>query len=311
MTELVTLFGGGGFLGRYVAQALLQRGVRVRIVERDPKRAFFVKALGNLGQTQFVAADITKPDTVKRAVAGSDAVVNLVGLLSGKLQAVHVDGARNVAEAAAAAGAKALVHVSAIGADGDSPSTYGRTKAAGEAAVRAAFPAATIVRPSIVFGAEDHFVNRFAGMMQSGSIVPVIGAGARFQPVFVADVAKAIANAVLDSEAFAGKSFDLAGPEVMTMGGLVRHTAAMLGAKPSFVELPDGLSALIARFGFLPCAPLTHDQWQMLKQDNVAAPGSQGLAEMGVTPTSLGTVAPAWLVRYRRAGRFGTIRKAS
>jgi len=311
MTELVTLFGGGGFLGRYVAQALLQRGVRVRIVERDPKRAFFVKSLGNLGQTQFIAADITKPDTVRRAIQGSDAVVNLVGLLSGKLQAVHVDGARNIAEAAKAAGVKALVHVSAIGADASSQTVYGRTKGEGEAAVRSAFPAATIVRPSIIFGAEDNFVNRFAGMMQSGPAVPILRAGTRFQPVFVADVAKAIANAVLSPKQYAGRSFELGGPEVFAMGDLIRRTAQMIGANPCTIELPDSLGGLIASFGFLPGAPITKDQWQMLQSDNVVATGADGLVDLGVHPTAIEAVAPGWLVRYRRAGRFGAIRKAS
>ncbi|HLY88004.1 MAG TPA: complex I NDUFA9 subunit family protein [Acetobacteraceae bacterium] len=311
MTELVTLFGGGGFLGRYVAQALLQRGVRVRIAERDPKRAFFVKPLGGLGQTQFVAADITKADTVRRAVAGSHAVVNLVGILSGKMHLVHVEGARNVAEAAAAAGARALVHVSAIGADATSSIDYARTKGEGEAAVRAAFPHATIVRPSIVFGAEDSFVNRFAGMIQSAPVVPIIRPVTRFQPVFVADVAKAIANAALDPEAYAGRMFELGGPEILSMGELIRRTARMIGAEPTFLELPDSLSALIARFGFLPGAPITMDQWKMLQRDNVAAAGTDGLADMGVQPTPIGAVAPSWLVRYRRAGRFGAVRKAS
>ncbi len=311
MAELVTLFGGGGFLGRYVAQALLQHGVRVRIVERDPKRAFFVKPLGGLGQTQFIAADVTKPDTVRRAVQGSDAVVNLVGLLSGKLQAVHVDGARNIAEAAAAAGVKALVHVSAIGADASSPTLYARTKAEGEIAVRRAFPAATIMRPSIIFGAEDNFVNRFAGMIQSGPVVPILRAGTRFQPVFVADVAKAIASAVLDAERYAGRTFELGGPEAIAMGDLVRRTAQIIGANPIFLELPDSLGSLIARFGFLPGAPITHDQWQMLQTDNVVAQGADGLADLDVKPTAIEAVAPGWLVRYRRAGRFGAIRKAS
>lgn len=311
MTELVTLFGGGGFLGRYVAQALLQRGARVRVVGRDPKRAFFVKPQGGLGQTQFIAADITRADTVRRAVAGSDAVVNLVGILSGKMHLVHVEGARNVAEAATASGAKALVHVSAIGADAGSAIDYARTKGQGEAAVQSAFPQATIIRPSIMFGPEDAFVNRFAGMIQSAPVVPIIRPGTRFQPVFVADVAKAIANAALDPEAYAGRTFELGGPEVMSMGDLIRRTAQMIGAKPTFLELPDSLSALIARFGFLPGAPITMDQWKMLQHDNVVAAATQGLSDMGVHPTPIGAVAPSWLVRYRRAGRFGAVRKAS
>jgi NADH dehydrogenase len=311
MAELVTLFGGGGFLGRYVAQALLRRGVRVRIVERDPKRAFFVKPQGGLGQTQFIAADVTKRATVERAVQGSDAVVNLVGLLSGKLHEVHVDGARNVAEAARGLGAGALVHVSAIGADADSDVAYARTKGEGEKAVREAFAGATILRPSIIFGAEDQFINRFAGMIQTAPAVPIIAAATRFQPVFVADVAKAIANAALDAERYGGRTFELGGPETISMGDLVRRTAGMIGAKATFLELPDTLSGLIANFGFLPGAPITKDQWRMLQHDNVASAGTEGLAALCVEPTPIGAVAPAWLVRYRRSGRFGAERKAS
>jgi NADH dehydrogenase len=311
MAELVTLFGGGGFLGRYVAQALLQRGARVRIVERDPKRAFFVKPQGGLGQTQFIAADVTKRSTVERAVQGSDAVVNLVGILAGKFDAIQAEGARIVAEAAHAAGAKALVHVSAIGADAGSDIPYARTKGEGEAAVRAAFPSATIVRPSIVFGAEDNFINRFAGMIQASPAVPIMSAGTKFQPVFVADVAKAIAAAVLAPGSFGGRTFELGGPEILTMGELITRTAAMIGAKPAFLTLPDSLSGLIASFGFLPGAPITKDQWKMLKHDNVVTPGAESLAALGVQPTPLGAVAPSWLVRYRRLGRFGAERQAS
>jgi NADH dehydrogenase len=311
MTLLVTLFGGGGFLGRYVAQALLQRGARVRIVERDPKRAFFVKPQGGLGQTQFIAADITKRETVERAVQGSDAVVNLVGIMRGNFAGVQVEGARNVAEAAQAAGARALVHVSAIGADAGSDIPYARTKGQGEQSVREAFPGATILRPSIVFGSEDQFVNRFASMIQAAPAVPIMSAGTRFQPVFVADVAKAIAAAVLDPQAFGGRTFELGGPEVLTMGELIRRTAAMMGATPTFIELPDGLSGLIASLGFLPGAPINKDQWRMLKHDNVVAGDAEGLAALGVQPTPLAAVAPSWLVRYRRQGRFGAERRAS
>jgi uncharacterized protein YbjT (DUF2867 family) len=311
MAQLVTLFGGGGFLGRYVAQALLQRGARVRLVGRDPKRAFFVKPQGGLGQTQFIAADVTKRQTVERAVRDSDAVINLVGIMSGDFHAIQVDGARNVAEAARGIGAKAMVHVSAIGADAESDIPYARTKAEGEKAVREAFGGATIVRPSIVFGSEDQFINRFAGMIQSAPAVPIMSAGTKFQPVFVADVAKAIAAAALDPETYGGRTFELGGPEVLSMGEMIRRTAAMMGARPTFLELPDTLSGLIASLGFLPGAPITKDQWRMLKHDNVVTPGAEGLAAMGVQPTPLGTVAPSWLVRYRRLGRFGAERQAS
>jgi uncharacterized protein YbjT (DUF2867 family) len=311
MAELVTLFGGAGFLGRYVAQALLQRGARVRLVDRDAKRAFFVKPMGGLGQTQFIAADVTKRNTVERAVQGSDSVINLVGLLSGKLEAVHVEGARNVAEAAKGAGAKALVHVSAIGADADSPSLYGRTKAEGEKAVRAAFAGATIMRPSLLVGPEDEFVNRYAQILQAAPVMPILRAGTKFQPVFVADVAKAIAEAALDPETHGGHTYELGGPEVFTMGDLVRRIAAMIGRQPSFVELPDSLGGLIASFGFLPGAPITKDQWQMIQRDNVVAPGAESFDAFGLKATPIGAVAPGWLVRYRRAGRFGAERKAS
>lgn len=311
MADLVTLFGGGGFLGRYVAQQLMQSGARVRVVGRDPKRAFFVKPLGGLGQTQFVAADVTKPATVSRAVTGSDVVVNLVGVLQGNFQAMHVEGARTVAAAAKAAGAHALVHVSAIGADRESRSAYARSKAEGEAAVREAFADATIVRPSIVFGPEDDFVNRFARLIQSAPAVPVIAPATRFQPVFVADVAKAIAKAALDPRTYGGRTFELGGPEVIAMGELNRRIGAMLGRSPTFLDLPDGLSEIVARFGFLPGAPLTMDQWQMLKRDNVVTPGAEGFGAFGIETTPLGAVAPRWLVRFHRSGRFGAERKAS
>ena len=197
MNRLVTLFGGGGFLGRYVAQQIYKSGARVRVAQLDPRRAFFLKPLGGLGQTQFVAADIREPAQVAAAVRGSDAVVNLVGLLKGDFGGVHIAGARNVAEACAAAGVGALVHVSAIGADPESPSAYGRSKGKGEAAVREAFPAATIVRPSILFGQEDHFLNRFAGLARLSPVLPVIRPKVKLQPVYVADVAKAVAAAAL------------------------------------------------------------------------------------------------------------------
>ena len=302
--RLVTLIGGGGFLGRYIAQELLAAGVRLRIAQRDPREALFLKPLGGLGQTQFVAVDVRKPDSIARAVQGADAVVNLVGVLKGNFQAVHVDGARAVAEAAAAAGVPALVHISAIGADPASPSAYGRSKAEGEAAVRGAFPAATILRPSLMFGREDRFVNRFAAMIAL-PVVPVLRAGVKFQPVYVADVAQAVVKALGDERA-QGKTFELGGPDVLSMGALIRWIAVAVGREPSIVEVPDVVGGLIAMGGFLPGAPITRDQWQMLQQDNVVADGAEGLAAFGVVPTPMDAVAPAWLVQYRRHGRFGT-----
>ena len=308
MNRLVTLIGGGGFVGRYVAQALLRAGARVRVAQRDPRQAYFLKPLGGLGQTQFVAADVTRPDTIALAVAGADAVVNLAGTFGAGMVRVQADGAGTVARAAAAAGVGALVHVSAIGADPASAAAYGRSKADGEAAVLAAFPGATILRPSTVFGREDQFVNRFAAMIEKVAAlplgaVPVLRAGARFQPVFVADVADAVAAAIGEPAAAQGV-FELGGPDIITMAGLLHWIAATIERKVSFLELPDIAGALIARAGFLPGAPITRDQWLMLQRDAVVAPGARGLAALGVTPTPLAAVAPGWLVRFRRTGRF-------
>ncbi|KTU00008.1 3-beta hydroxysteroid dehydrogenase [Sphingomonas yabuuchiae] len=299
--KLVTLIGGGGFLGRYVARELMRDGTRVRVAQRDPRQAYFLRTQGGLGQTQFVAADIARPDTVARAVEGADAVVNLVGVMGGNMQAIHVDGARAVAEAARNAGARALVHVSAIGADANGAAAYARSKGQGEDAVRAAFPNATILRPSIVFGREDQFVNRFAGMM-AAPIVPVLRAGVKFQPVFAGDVGQAVANALRDPESHGHKTYELGGPDVLSMGELLRWIAQALGRKPNILELPDFAGALLAR---LPGSPITWDQWLMLQQDNVAAAGAPGLAALGIEAAPLATVAPEYLIRFRKAGRFG------
>jgi len=299
--KLVTLIGGGGFLGRYVARELMRTGARVRVAQRDPRQAYFLRTQGGLGQTQFVAADIARPDTVARAIEGADAVVNLVGVMGGNMQRIHVDGARTVAEAARAAGVETLAHVSAIGADSNGAAAYARSKGQGEDAVRQAFPNATILRPSIVFGREDQFVNRFAGMV-SAPIVPILRAGVKFQPVFAGDVGQAIVAAILDGETHGGRTYELGGPDVLSMGELIRWIAATLGRKPNFVELPDFAGALLAR---LPGSPISWDQWLMLQQDNVVAAGAPGLTALGVTPAPLATVAPEYLIRFRKAGRFG------
>ncbi|MET0372287.1 MAG: complex I NDUFA9 subunit family protein [Sphingobium sp.] len=299
--KLVTIFGGGGFLGRHVAQALMARGARVRGAQRDLATAIRVKPLGGLGQSQFVAADIRKPDSVARAVAGSDAVVNLVGVLTGDFDGLHRRGAETVASAAAAAGVGALVQVSAIGADPESPSAYGRSKAAGEAAVRAAFPAATIVRPSIVFGPEDQFINRFADIICMASVVPVIGAAAKFQPVYVNDVAHAITNALADPATFGGRTFELGGPQTVTMLELNQWIAGVIGRNRSFVPVPAAVASIIA---LLPGGPITRDQLAMLGRDNVVSAGADGLAALGIAPTPMAAVAESWLVRYRKHGRF-------
>jgi uncharacterized protein YbjT (DUF2867 family) len=306
--QLITVLGGGGFVGRYVVQRLLARGARVRVAQRTPRAATFLKPLGGLGQTQFVTADVRDPASIARAVQGSDAVINLVGAFD-NMQAVQADGAGNVAAAAKAAGVRTLVHVSAIGADQGSLSAYGRSKGDGEAAVRAAFPAAAILRPSIVFGREDQFINRFAAMIRMAPVIPVVAPNTKFQPVYVGDVADAVVAALGD--AAAGQTFELGGPQVLTMGELQRWIADATGRSPLFVDVPDAVAgALASGFGWAPGAPITKDQWLMLQKDNVAADNAAGLAELGVAPTSLAAVADDWLVQYRRHGRFAVQKPA-
>ena len=300
--QLITVLGGGGFIGRYVVQRLLARGARVRIAEREPRKALFLKPLGGLGQTQFVAADVRDAASVARAVAGSDAVINLAGSFA-DMQAIQADGAKHVAQAAGAAGVSTLVHLSAIGADSDSASRYGRSKGDGEAAVRAAFPDAAILRPSIIFGREDAFINRFAALIRLSPIVPVIAPQTQLQPVYVGDVADAVVAALGDSAA--SKIFELGGPEVLTMAALQHWVATATGRKRLFVELPDAVSGVIASaFGWAPGTPITKDQWLMLQRDNVVTKDAAGLGSFGIVPTSLDAVADGWLVQYRRHGRF-------
>lgn len=305
--RLVTLFGGGGFLGRYVAQELYRAGARIRVAQPRPRDAWFLKPLGGLGHTQFVAADVTRADTVARAVDGADLVVNLTGTF-GPMQAVHVDGARNVAQAATRAGVKALVHISALGADAASDSAYGRTKGEGEAALRDGFAGATILRPSVIFGREDAFLNRFAGMIAGAPVVPVLRPQVRFQPVYVIDVAQAVVAALGDPERHGGQTYSVGGPEVFSMIELLRWIAAATCRRPHFVTLPDAAGALLAA---LPGSPITRDQWRMLQHDNVVPAGAPGLDALGIVPTPVGTVAPDWLVRFCPQGRFGQFSRAA
>jgi uncharacterized protein YbjT (DUF2867 family) len=302
----VTVFGGDGFVGRYVVQALLHAGAQVRVASRNPKRGWFLKAQANLGQVSFVAVDITRPETLGAAVAGADAVVNLVGILKGDFDAVQTQGAANVAAAAKTAGVTSFVQMSAIGADAASASRYGRTKGEAEAAVRKALPSAVILRPSIIFGREDSFINRFAGMISALPVVPVIRGAAKFQPVYVGDVARAVVAVLEGGTAHAGKTFALGGPKVMTMAEINAWIANAIGRKRYFPPVPDALAGLMARTtGFLPGAPMTWDQWLMLQKDTIVAPDDLGLGALGVEPTPLEAIAPGWMVLYRKQGRFG------
>jgi NADH dehydrogenase len=303
--RVVTLFGGGGFLGRYTAQALFRTGARLRVAQRNSRGANFLHPLAAVGQLQLVPVDIRDRERVRAVVRGSDAVINLVGILKGDFDSIHVAGARNVAEAAAEAGAAALVHVSAIGADPESESAYGRSKGEGEEAVRSAFPGATILRPSILFGREDNFINRFAGMARLAPVLPVISGGTRFQPVYAADVGRAAGAAALDPRGHGGKTYELGGPQVLTMRELMEWVCETTGRGRPLLDIPDPVGRLIARTtGWLPGAPITWDQWLMLRRDNVVSEGAQGLEAFGLGKTPLAAVSEGWLTSYRQHGRF-------
>jgi uncharacterized protein YbjT (DUF2867 family) len=313
MQGLVTVFGGSGFVGGQVVRALAKAGYRVRVAVRQPNLAYRMRMLGDVGQIEVVQANVRVPSSVARALDGAEACVNLVGVLweSGrqKFQSIHAMGARNVAEAAAKIGVKRLIHVSAIGADVNSAAKYARSKGEGEAVVRAAFPGATIVRPSIVFGPEDDFFNRFAQMAALAPVMPLVGGDTKFQPVFVGDVAAVIANAVA-SPAAVGVTYELGGPTVYTMREILELILTETGRNRPLLPVPWPLARLIGSLGdlqasILPLAPpLTTDQVEMLKSDNVAASGLPGLAEAGVVPTAVEAVVPTYLYRYRKGGQY-------
>jgi NADH dehydrogenase len=301
--ELVTVFGGGGFVGRYVCEFLLKSGVRVRVAQRNPRLAYIIQPLGQVGQYGFERADISDAGSVRHAVKGASAVVNLCGVFGSKMRSVHVEGARNIAEAARDAGAKGLVHVSAIGASTSSESAYGKTKAEGEEAVRGAFRSASIIRPSLVFGPEDELTNRFAGMARL-PFLPVIAAKRNFQPVYVRDLGKAIALAALEPQRFGGQTYEIGGPQRMSMVELHEAILEITGQKPDIMPLPDFAGSLLSKFGWLPGAPLTRDQWLMLQRDNVPSGSLPGLEAFGIEPTPLAAVAYEWLGRFHRGGKF-------
>jgi NADH dehydrogenase len=304
--SVATVFGGSGFIGRYVVKRLAAAGHIVRVAVRDTEAALFLKPMGAVGQIVPLYAPLSNPADVARAVQGADLVVNLVGILAerraGDFQRVHGDGAGNIAKASAAAGVTRLVQVSAIGADPASPSLYAQSKAAGEAAMRAAFPETAILRPSVVFGPEDQFFNRFAAMAQIAPCMPVISGATRFQPVYVADVADAIIAALNLPEA-AGVSYELGGPQVWTMRELLAWILQQTQRRRPLVSVPAGLARLQAAvLERLPGKLLTRDQLLLLQRDNVVADGAPGLAELGVQATPVELVVPAYLARYRAGG---------
>ena len=311
INQLVTVFGGSGFVGRHVVRALLKRGYRVRVAVRRTNVAAHVTPSNWPGQVMPVQANVRVRASVERAVAGSDAVVNLVGILheSGRqrFDAVHAFGARAVARSADA-GVSRLIHVSAIGADPASESDYARSKAEGEAAVFEARPDAVVLRPSVIFGPEDHFFNRFAAMARISPVVPLVGAGTRFQPVFVGDVAEAVAMAV-DGVLRPGAVYELGGPEVKTLRQLIEGMLAMIRRRRLVLDIPFGLARPLAGIlQWLPGAPLTVDQVRLLARDNVVseAARSQGrtLEGMGIEPRSVEAVLPSYIYRFRRFGQY-------
>ncbi len=299
--KLVTLVGGSGFFGEHVAQELLTRGARLRIVSRAPEKAFRLRTLAPLGAIQFVRGDVTKPQSLAAVLPGSDLAVNLVGAFKGDLDAVQGKGAGLIAAAARDAGVSAFVHVSAIGADTESAVGYARSKADGEAAVRSAFPSATILRPAILFGQDDNFVMMFARLIARFPALPVFGPEANVQPVFVDDAAEAVALALVDPVAHGGKTFEIAGPEVITMLALNERIAAAQHRERGFIALPDAASGLIAS---IPFSPISADQWKLLKAGNVASGALPGLKELGIAPRPLELFLDRWMVPLRKNGRF-------
>lgn len=309
-SRLVTVFGGSGFLGGQAMRELARLGWRIRVAVRKPNNAHDLRPLGDVGQIQLMRCDVTRQADVEAALRGADAVVNLVGTFNTRrFRALHVDAVRFIAEGCAANGIQRLVQISAIGADPKSPSAYGRTKAEAEAIVRTHVPGAVILRPSVVFGPGDGFLNRFAAMGAMTPVLPLIGGGeTRFQPVYVGDVAQAIARSV-DTPAYGGRTFELGGPEVysfreiLELIGRETHRERILAPLPFPVARALGSIAQLTELFGLP-APLTRDQVLMLQRDNVVADGAEGLAAFGVTPTGVEGIAPSYLWLYRRGGQF-------
>lgn len=309
--SVITIFGGSGFIGRYIVRELAKTGALIRVISRDPQDSNTqeLKTSGYVGQIAIEYGDILKKDDIARAVEGSDIVINLVGILHErgrqKFAAIQSQGAERIAKAATAAGVKRLIQFSALGVDKAASSRYARTKLAGEDAVKAAFPNATIIRPSVVFGPEDDFFNRFAQIAMLSPALPLIGGGqTKFQPVFVDDIAKAV-RIILEQQESAGKTYELGGPNVYSFRQLLDFVMNQTGHKRAYLSLPYALARVIGAFAaILPTPPITADQVQLLKYDNVVSKEANGFAALGIRPRSIEVEAPTYLFRYRRGGRF-------
>lgn len=304
----VCVVGGSGFIGRYVVKRLAARGAVVSVVSRHASEARFLKPMGDVGQIALIDAGLADEAALAAALQGASAVVSSVGILyergRQRFQLLHVDGPARLARLAAAAGARHFVHVSALSADARAASAYARSKAEGEAAVKAAFPAATILRPSLVFGPEDDFFNRFGALARVAPALPLVGGGGtRFQPVYVGDVGEA-AVAALERPEAEGKTYELGGPAVLSFRELMELLLAEIGRRRLLVPLPFGLASLMAFFmGVMPKPMLTRDQVKLLQKNTVVTPGALGLADLGISPTALALVLPTYLNRFRRGGR--------
>ena len=321
MSQLVTIYGGSGFVGRYIARRMAKLGWRVRVAVRRPNEAIFVKPYGTVGQVEPVLCNIRDDRSVAAAMAGADAVVNCVGTFDARgknnFDAVQHEGAERIARLAAEASVARLVHISSIGADPDAESDYARTKGEGEQGVLSHFPSAVILRPSVVFGAEDEFFNRFAGMARISPIVPVVGGTTRFQPVFVDDIAAAAEKAIV-GEAASG-IYELGGPEAATFSDLIHRMLDHIRRRRVVVNLPFWLASFqAATFDFLSMitlglfkAPITGDQVKSLRQDNVVSDNVRGFADLGISPTAMEAVLPDYLWRFRPSGQYDEIKESA
>lgn len=305
--KVATVFGGSGFIGRYVVKRLAERDYIVRVAVRDAEAALFLKPMGVPGQIVPVGVSVTDEAGVAAVVSGAEVVINLVGILhetrKTTFKAIQGEAPGRIGRAAAASGARAVVQISAIGADPASPSAYARTKAEGEQAAREAFPAATVLRPSIVFGPEDGFFNRFAALAQFVPALPLYGGGeTKFQPVYVGDVADAV-MAALDRTDAAGRTYELGGPRVYSFRDLLQYILTVTGRRRLLLPLPWSVGRLQARvFELLPNPPLTRDQLLLLQRDNVVSPGALTLADLGIQPKAVEAIVPGYLSRFRRRG---------
>lgn len=306
MQRIATVFGGSGFIGRQVVQRLAQEGCLVRVAVRDPVAAEVLRTQGQIGQIVPLRASVLDEGAVARAVEGAAWVVNLVGILferrPGDFARVQAEGAGRVARLAAAAGASRFVQISAIGADAASQSLYARSKAEGEKAVREAFPDATILRPSVVFGPGDGFFTRFAGLVATLPITPVVAGATRFQPVYVGDVADAVLAALRREDA-RGATYELGGPRVMSMREVMAYVQEVTQRRRLMIDMPMGVMAIQARLSeWLPTPPITRDQLILLQRDNVVGEGMQGLEALGIAPSAPEAIVPAYLARFRPGG---------